>query len=61
MNIDADLIDKLEIAFHPKAVAVAGASEDPLSFGHQFLRHMLDYNYTGHIYPVNPNKKSILS
>jgi len=60
MNINADLIDTLEIAFHPKAVAVAGASEDPLSFGHQFLRHMLDYNYTGRVYPVNPNKESIL-
>lgn len=60
MNIDAGLIDTLEIAFHPEAVAVAGASEDPLSFGHQFLRHLLDYNYPGHIYPVNPNKKSIL-
>ena len=59
MNIDARLIDILETAFHPKAVAVAGASEDPLSFGHQFLRHMLDYNYTGHIYPINPNKKTI--
>jgi len=59
MNIDAGLIDRLEIAFHPKAIAIAGASEDPLSFGHQFLRHLLDYNYTGHIYPVNPNKESI--
>ena len=60
MNINAGLIDTLETAFHPKAVAIAGASEDPFSFGHQFLRHMLDYNYTGHIYPVNPNKKSVL-
>jgi len=60
MNIDADLIDKLETAFHPKAIAVAGTSEDPLSFRYQFLRHLLDYNYTGHVYPVNPNKESVL-
>ncbi|UCH50911.1 MAG: CoA-binding protein, partial [Chloroflexota bacterium] len=60
MNIDSDLIDTLEFAFHPKAIAVAGASEDPMSFGHQFLRHLLDYGYDGHIYPVNPNRESIL-
>jgi acetyltransferase len=57
--MDASLRDILETAFHSESIAVAGASEDPLSFGHQFLRHLLDYNYTGHIYPVNPNKESI--
>ena len=57
--MDASLRDILGTAFHPEAIAVAGASEDPLSFGHQFFRHLLDYNYTGHIYPVNPNKESI--
>src|SRR4030066_1142544 len=58
--MDAGLKDILETAFHPESIAVAGASEDPLSFGHQFLRHLLDYGYAGKIYPVNPNKKSIL-
>lgn len=57
--MNAGLRDILETAFHPESIAVAGASEDPLSFGHQFLRHLLDYGYTGQIYPVNPNKESI--
>jgi acyl-CoA synthetase (NDP forming) len=57
--MDAGLRDVLETAFHPASVAVAGASEDPLSFGHQFFRHLLDYGYTGRIYPVNPNKESV--
>jgi acyl-CoA synthetase (NDP forming) len=57
--MDASLRDILETAFHPESIAVAGASEDPLSFGHQFFRHLLDYGYTGQIYPVNPNKESI--
>jgi acyl-CoA synthetase (NDP forming) len=57
--MDAGLKDILETAFHPGSIAVAGASEDPLSFGHQFFRHLLDYNYTGQIYPVNPNKEFI--
>jgi acyl-CoA synthetase (NDP forming) len=57
--MDAGLRDVLETAFHPESIAVAGASEDPLSFGHQFFRHLLDYGYTGQIYPINPNKESI--
>jgi acyl-CoA synthetase (NDP forming) len=57
--MDARLRDILETAFHPKTIAVAGASEDPLSFGHQFLRHVLDNGYKGHVYPINPNKESI--
>jgi len=57
--MDARLKEILETAFHPESIAVAGASEDPLSFGHQFLRHLLDYEYTGRIYPVNPNKETI--
>jgi acyl-CoA synthetase (NDP forming) len=57
--MDAGLKDILDTAFHPQSIAVAGASEDPLSFGHQFLRHLLDYGYKGRIYPVNPHKESI--
>ena len=58
--MDASLKEILEIAFHPESIAVAGASEDPLSFGHQFFRHLLDYEYAGRIYPVNPNKETII-
>jgi acyl-CoA synthetase (NDP forming) len=57
--MDTGLREILETAFHPQSIAVAGASEDPLSFGHQFFRHLLDYGYEGQIYPVNPHKESI--
>jgi acetate---CoA ligase (ADP-forming) subunit alpha len=57
--MDSRLKEILETAFHPESISVAGASEDPLSFGHQFFRHLLDYEYTGQIYPVNPNKETI--
>ena len=52
-------MDVLEAAFHPKAVAIAGASENPFSFGYHYVRHLLDYGYPGHIYPVNPNKQVV--
>jgi len=52
-------VDVLESAFHPNAIAVAGASEDPFSFGYHYVRHLLDYGYPGHIYPVNPRRETI--
>jgi acetate---CoA ligase (ADP-forming) subunit alpha len=58
--MDSALKQVLDTAFHPASIAVAGASEDPLSFGHQFFRHIMDYGYNGKIYPVNPNKETIL-
>ncbi len=58
--MDASLIDTLEAAFHAKAIAVVGASETPISFGYHYMRHLLDYGYPGRIYPVNPEKSTIL-
>ena len=53
-------IDALEAAFYPRGIAVSGASENPFSFGYHYVRHLLDYGYPGHIYPVNPRKETIL-
>ncbi len=58
--MNEDIIDTLEAAFRPKAIAVAGASDNPVSYGYHYLHHLLDYGYPGHIYPVNPSKESIL-
>jgi acetyltransferase len=44
----------LDVLFHPKSVAVVGASLDPLSGGYNFTRYVVDY-FKGEIYPVNPN------
>ena len=58
--MNTSLKDTLEAIFHPRAIAVAGVSEAPSSFGYHFVRHLLDYGYPGYIYPVNPNRGSIL-
>jgi len=50
----------LDYAFHPQSVAVAGASDQPFSFGHHFVRHLIDYKFDGNIYPINPSKAEIL-
>lgn len=50
----------LNCAFHPRHVAVAGASEQTLSFGYHYLRHLVDYGFKGDIYPINPRKDTLL-
>jgi len=50
----------LDYAFYPRQVAIAGASEQTVSFGYHYLRHLIDYGFKGEIYPVNPSKESVL-
>ena len=50
----------LDYAFYPRHIAVAGASEQSVSFGYHYLRHLIDYGFKGEIYPVNPHKESVL-
>jgi acetate---CoA ligase (ADP-forming) len=45
--------------FQPKAVAVVGASRDPKRLGHLLFRHILDGEFTGTVYPVNPSAGSV--
>ncbi len=50
----------LDYAFYPRSVTVVGASDQPLSAGYHFLKHLLDLGFEGNIYAVNPKKDSIL-
>ncbi len=49
----------LDYAFNPDSIAVVGASEQPLSFGYHFLRHLIEHKFPGAIYPVNPQSEKI--
>ena len=40
--------------FFPRSVAVIGASNRPLTIGYRIIRNLVDFGYTGAIYPVNP-------
>lgn len=48
-------------AFCPSSVAVVGASDQPLSFGYHYLRHLIDYGFQGKIYPIHPSKGAIFN
>ena len=52
--------DSLEFLFHPKSVAIVGASENPASYGCYFMHHMLNYGFSGQIYPINPRQTEIM-
>jgi acetyltransferase len=54
-------IDTLRRIFSPHSVAVIGASRGVGTLGRIILRSLLDAEFTGVIYPVNPNADSILS
>ncbi|MBL8840281.1 MAG: acetate--CoA ligase family protein [Planctomycetes bacterium] len=51
----------LDALFRPRAVAVVGASRNPLSVGHLALKKLLNGGFRGAVIPVNPNARSIAS
>lgn len=46
--------------FHPKSVAVIGASRDPQSIGFRLLEALVANRFHGSIYPVNPRAAEIM-
>jgi len=45
--------------FEPKSVAVLGASATPGKVGHDVLKNLIQSNYRGRVYPINPNAPEI--
>ena len=45
----------------PQTVAVVGASREPGRLGHQVLANILEYHFSGTVYPVNPHARAICS
>ena len=51
---------ELDALFHPNSVAIVGASANPASAGYSFTRYLLDHDFKGRIYPVNPRANEVL-
>jgi len=45
--------------FAPRRVALVGATEDLGKFGGRCLKQMLDFGFSGDVFPVNPNRKEV--
>lgn len=50
----------LDLFFHPKSIAVFGASESIYSYGTRFIQALHDFGYKGKIYAVNHKGDEIL-
>ena len=46
--------------FEPKSVAVVGATNNPLKFGHYLLLNLIDLGFEGKVYPVNLKADEVL-
>jgi len=50
----------LDYFFKARSVAVVGASTKPGKIGHEILRSLVEGDYKGNVYPVNPRAEKIL-
>jgi len=61
---EASIIERMDVFFKPKSVAVVGASRGAGKAGHVIFRNFVDNKrrglFRGELYPVNPNEDSIL-
>ncbi len=49
-----------EAVFAPRSVAIAGASANVDSPGHDYVRSIVEFGFAGPIYPINPRATEIL-
>jgi acetyltransferase len=50
----------LNAIFHPRTVAVIGATEKPASVGRTVLRNLLEQPFGATIFPINPSRNNVL-
>jgi len=49
-----------DAVFAPRSIAVAGASSNPDSPGHDYVRSIVEFGYSGPVYPINPRASEIM-
>ncbi len=53
--------DALDALFRPRSIAVIGASRRKGSIGFEITRNIINYEFPGAVYPVNPNADTVHS
>src|SRR5262245_14630136 len=51
----------LDAIFRPRSVAVVGASRQPATIGREVIHNLLDFEFSGKVFPVNPKASVIHS
>ncbi|MCB0522233.1 MAG: GNAT family N-acetyltransferase [Lewinellaceae bacterium] len=54
------MIHQLDKIFKPKSIAVVGASTKADSVGHSIFKNLIENNFKGEVYPINPKASEIL-
>ncbi|RJP18980.1 MAG: hypothetical protein C4520_13595 [Candidatus Abyssobacteria bacterium SURF_5] len=53
------ILEEFQPIFHPRSIAVIGASNDPTKYGGRYFYAMRERSYQGKLYAVNPNAADI--
>jgi len=53
-------IHYLEELIHPRSVAIVGASANPTAKAYDYLKGMIEFDFPGSLYPINPKASEIL-
>lgn len=56
---EGDGLQHLDALFHPRSIAVVGASDDPNRIGGVPLSLMIERGYTGRLIPINPKYERV--
>jgi acyl-CoA synthetase (NDP forming) len=59
-TVPSNVAAEIEAIFHPRSIAVVGASANPDTPGYDYLHALQEFGYGGSIYPVNPHAEEIL-
>lgn len=51
---------EVDAIFHPRSVAIVGASANPDTPGYDYVHSLQEFGYEGRIYPINPKGGEIL-
>jgi len=51
----AQRLESLHAVFRPRSIAVIGAGRRRYTIGHEIVRNLVRFGFTGPVYPVNPN------
>ncbi|MCH7998118.1 MAG: CoA-binding protein, partial [Chloroflexi bacterium] len=56
----SDVAALIEAIFHPRSIAVVGASANPNTPGYDYVSSLQKFGFPGDLYPVNPRAEEIL-
>jgi acyl-CoA synthetase (NDP forming) len=54
-----NLLEEFAPVFYPQAHAIIGASSNGRKFGGRYLQALLNFGYSGRLYPVNPQETEV--